>query len=91
MAMTATNPVVWLDVLDLPLVYYTETAYHIEGPSQNVRAGKGVKGFARGGLVPTAVFGRGDKAYPLLHFPWSETRAALKSLASDSPSSKACN
>jgi gentisate 1,2-dioxygenase len=28
------NPVIWLDVLDLPLIYYTETSYHLEGPAK---------------------------------------------------------
>src|SRR5574343_113948 len=29
-------PVVWLDVLDLPLVYYMEASYHINGTRQTV-------------------------------------------------------
>ena len=28
------QPVVWLDVLDLPLIYYSETSYAIEGERQ---------------------------------------------------------
>ena len=33
------EPVVWLDVLDLPLVYYMEASYHVDGPCQAVDAG----------------------------------------------------
>jgi gentisate 1,2-dioxygenase len=34
-----TEPVVWLDVLDLPLVYYMEASYHIERPAPGRQAG----------------------------------------------------
>jgi gentisate 1,2-dioxygenase len=77
------DPVIWLDVLDLPLVYYMETSYHIEGPHQKAIPGQGAKRYARGGLVPTKVFQRTDDAYPLLCYPWSETKAALLSIAED--------
>ena len=35
------TPVVWLDVLDLPLVYYMEASYHIDGERQAVKPGRG--------------------------------------------------
>ena len=76
-------PVIWLDVLDLPLVYYTETSYHLEGPSQSVTEGQGYKSYARGGVVPTKVFARTDKAYPMLRYPWVDAKAALLSLAEE--------
>ena len=79
------EPVVWLDVLDLPLIYYTETSYHVEGPNQGVAPGQGNKAYARGGVVPTPVFQRSDKAYPMLRYPWADARAALLSLAEDQP------
>jgi gentisate 1,2-dioxygenase len=75
------KPVVWLDVLDLPLVYGIEASYHIEGPNQNVKPGHGGRTYARGGLAPTTVFERANKAYPMLHYPWVEARAALETLA----------
>jgi gentisate 1,2-dioxygenase len=77
------KPVVWLDVLDLPLVYYVEASYHLEGPSQSVKPGQGVSAYARGGLLPAPVFERAHKDYPMLHYPWAEARAALASLAAD--------
>jgi len=79
------EPVVWLDVLDLPIVYYLEASYAIEGKRQPVTPGRGDRAYARGGLLPTPVFGRSGKAYPMLRYPWADARAALESLAADQP------
>ena len=79
------GPVIWLDVLDLPLVYYVEASYHEEVPSQTVKPGQSAKAYARAGVVPTPVFGRSDKRYPMLRYPWADARAALVSLAEDQP------
>ena len=79
------EPVVWLDVLDLPLVHYLEASYHVNGGRQAVVPGRGEHAYARGGLVPTPVFQRSAKAYPMLRYPWSDARAALQSLAADQP------
>jgi gentisate 1,2-dioxygenase len=79
------EPVVWLDVLDLPLVYYMEASYVVEGVRQSVRAGRGDRGYTRGGVVPGAVFGRSGAAYPMLRYPWEDVRAALQALATDRP------
>src|SRR5262245_12438867 len=80
-----TEPVVWLDVLDLPLVYYMEASYHVDGERQSVRPGRGESAYTRGGVVPTPVFGRSSRAYPMLRYPWAEVRAALEALAVDRP------
>jgi gentisate 1,2-dioxygenase len=56
------EPVVWLDVLDLPLVYYMEASYHVDGARQEVNPGHGERAYSRGGVVPTAVFERSNKA-----------------------------
>lgn len=79
------QPVVWLDVLDLPLVYYMEASYHVDGPRQALKPGSGDRTHARGGLLPTPVFERSSKAYPMLRYPWVEARAALLALAEDQP------
>jgi gentisate 1,2-dioxygenase len=79
------QPVIWLDVLDLPLVYYLEASYHVNGERQTQRPGHGERAYARGGVVPTPVFGRSGKRYPMLRYPWADTRAALESLAADQP------
>jgi len=80
-----TDPVIWLDVLDLPLVYYMEASYHVNGDRQDVHVGRGDKQYAHGGLVPTHVFERSHKAYPMLRYPWTEAKAALQTLATDNP------
>ena len=76
-------PVVWLDVLDLPIVYYTETSYAIEGARQTVLPGQGDAAYRRGGVVPAPAFERDPGPYPMIRYPWAETRAALLALAQD--------
>ena len=83
--LDGTDPVVWLDVLDLPLVYYMEASYAIEGQRQHVQPGRGDRAYTRGGVLPTPVFERSRKAYPLLRYPWADARAALLALAQDRP------
>ena len=79
------EPVVWLDVLDLPLVYYMEASYHVNGPRQAVKAGSGNAVHAFGGIVPTPFFERRSPLYPMLRYPWAQARAALLALAQDQP------
>jgi gentisate 1,2-dioxygenase len=79
------QPVVWLDVLDLPLVHYLEASYHVDGPRQGVEPGCGDRLYAQGGVVPAPLFERSNKAYPMLRYPWAQTRAALETLAADQP------
>ena len=80
-----TEPVVWLDVLDLPLVHYMEASYHVNGPRQAVVPGRAERVYAHGGLLPTPVFERAPRACPMLRYPWAEARAALLALADDQP------
>ena len=80
-----TEPVVWLDVLDLPLVYYMEASYHVNGGRQEVKPEHGERAYTRGGVVPSPVFERSARPYPLLRYPWADARAALESLAADRP------
>ena len=84
-----TEPVIWLDVLDLPLVYYMEASYHVDGERQTVQSGRGDATYAAGGMVPTKMFERSGKAYPMLRYPWVEARAALVTLAADQPALQA--
>ena len=80
-----TEPVVWLDVLDLPLAYYLEVSYHLNGARQATLPGEGRRAYARGGVVPSPVFGRNGRRYPMLRYPWADAKAALVSLAADRP------
>jgi gentisate 1,2-dioxygenase len=77
--------VVWLDVLDLPIVYYMEASYHIPGERQDVKPSRGDRAWSRAGVVPSPVFERSSKRYPVLRYPWAEARAALLGLAADQP------
>ncbi|HET6803506.1 MAG: cupin domain-containing protein [Betaproteobacteria bacterium] len=79
------QPVVWLDILDLPLVYYMEASYHVDGPRQSVLPVRGDLTYAHGGIVPSMSFERDEKPYPMLRYPWSEARAALVALAENQP------
>ena len=78
-----TEPVVWLDVLDLPLVYYLEASYHLNGQRQAVKPGAAERRYARGGLLPSPGGQRSTDAYPMLRYPWTEARAALLSLSAE--------
>ncbi|MDX3893334.1 cupin domain-containing protein [Pusillimonas sp.] len=79
------QPVVWLDVLDLPLVHYLETSYHVDSAPQTVQAGNGERNYRAAGLAPSPGFQRSDKTYPMLRYPWAEAKAALQSMAENQP------
>jgi gentisate 1,2-dioxygenase len=79
------QPVVWLDVLDLPLVYYMEASYVTEGKAQPVTGTDADRAYQRGGVVPSPVFVRANQAYPMLRYPWVDVRAALQALAESQP------
>ncbi|NMG64752.1 cupin domain-containing protein [Azoarcus indigens] len=79
------EPVVWLDVLDLPLAYYLEASYVTEGQPQTVKGLSAERAYQRGGVVPSPVFARSDKRYPMLRYPWQEVRSALLKLAEAQP------
>jgi len=82
------EPVVWLDVLDLPLVYYTETSYHINGSRQASDAVRGDKIYKYGGVVPTRDFERSTRSYPMIRYPWVEVKASLQTLGAEEPELK---
>ncbi|RJG02289.1 cupin domain-containing protein [Noviherbaspirillum sedimenti] len=79
------KPVVWLDVLDLPLVYYMEASYVTEGKAQEVTGETAERAYQRGGVVPAPVFGRSTQSFPMLRYPWVDVRAALLALAGSQP------
>jgi len=81
------GPVVWLDALDLPLVYSIEASYCTEGPGQRIldAPDRSQTQFRRSGLMPYRQLGVRRDKYPLLRFPWSEARTALGNLARATP------
>ena len=72
-------PVIWLDVLDLPLMVYLDVSYSIEGAPQQAQPPE--YGYPAGGLAPITHGRRAQGAYPLLRYEWQRTREALQSLA----------
>jgi gentisate 1,2-dioxygenase len=73
------GPVIWLDVLDLPLMVYLDVSYAVEGPTP---AGQPPQyAYAAGGLAPLAFGARAQGTYPLLRYEWGRTREALQALA----------
>jgi gentisate 1,2-dioxygenase len=76
---TGRVPVIWLDVLDLPLMVYLDVSYAVEGAAQSAHASD--YAYAAGGLAPLVHGRRARGAYPLLRYEWKRTRDALQALA----------
>ncbi|MDR3370288.1 cupin domain-containing protein [Rhodoferax sp.] len=83
------KPVVWLDVLDLPMIYYMEASYVAEGQAQTVTDEFTDQAYLRGGVVPSPVFVRSEQNFPMLRYPWLEVRTALEILARVQPDMEA--
>lgn len=79
------EPVVWLDVLDLPIVYYCEASYVTEGKAQAVAAEGVERDYQRGGVVPSPMFARSRSNFPMLRYPWADVRKTLESIAARQP------
>ncbi len=84
-------PVVWLDALDLPLIYGIEASYATEGGQHKTRTALDASQtrYRRGGLIPYSSLTRTRAHYPLLRYPWSEVKPALSALAADTPRGRA--
>lgn len=82
-----TEPVVWLDALDLPLLVYLEGSYAVEGELQAPRNRPDASQveFRGPGLVPARRADEPRNPYPMLRYPWANARAALAELARYSP------
>lgn len=81
---SGSGPVVWLDALDLPLVYSMEASYCIEGEPQVISnaADRSQTIYRRSGLTPYAALNAPRDPYPLVRFPWKEVRRNLLDMAS---------
>jgi gentisate 1,2-dioxygenase len=84
------GPVIWLDALDLPLVYGMEASYAVEGPSQKIDRppGLGSAQYGAGGLLPYRSLDAQRAPYPMLRFPWRDVKQALAHLAEVTPRSE---
>lgn len=81
------GPVVWLDALDLPLVYGMEASYCTEGQLQTISDPQNSSAirFRQGGVIPYGSLQRQRQDYPLLRFPWSQVKQTLADLAGVTP------
>lgn len=81
------GPVIWLDALDLPLIYGIDASYSSEAPPQTISkpAGDCNQRYGQGGVVPYASLDKRDDAFPLLRFPWRDVRSALQALSDITP------
>jgi gentisate 1,2-dioxygenase len=79
------DPVVWLDVLDLPLAYYLEVSYHNDGVKQDNVNESTETFYTTGGVVPSPMFERSKKQYPMYRYPWTHVRKTLENMAQVQP------
>ena len=82
-----TEPVVWLDALDLPLVRHLDASWG--SPSEPARKPEtdldsSVDEYTAAGLVPRRSR-YADLAYPQLRWPWTAVRRALAGMAAHAP------
>ena len=78
-----TDPVVWLDALDLPVFVGLEGSYAEEGELQahRNRPDASEVEYRAAGLAPSRGADRAPPRYPQNRYPWVRTRAALDELA----------
>ncbi|MDO4434409.1 MAG: cupin domain-containing protein [Alysiella sp.] len=81
-----TEPIVWLDVLDLPLIYQLEGSWATEGEPQVLHheRDKSFAEYSACGIVPNNGFQRNGSQVPMLRYPWSKTKSCLQEMAADS-------
>jgi len=85
-----TEPVIWLDALDVPILAYLEGSYREEGKPQIVPSrpdGSAVE-YSQAGLVPSRRYRALRPNYPLLRYPWERTEAGLRAIAKHASSSE---
>jgi gentisate 1,2-dioxygenase len=85
------GPFIWMDALDLPLIYGIEASFSLEGAAQSVgkRLGFGGASFNGAGLIPYRSLDERRVPYPLLRFAWRDVKASLTALASVTPKGRA--
>jgi gentisate 1,2-dioxygenase len=84
---SGTQPVVWLDALDLPLFVYLEGSYAMEAPLQKPRNRPDTSEveYTSAGLSPSRRrYKVPATAHPMMRYPWQRTEGALRRLAEHS-------
>jgi len=81
------EPVIWLDALDLPLIHKIEAAYMQPGKPQNAgnEPDSSQTQFTRSGLLPYDALNRQPIDYPLRRYPWIEVKTALEKFSQTTP------
>ena len=77
------DPVIWLDALDLPLFVYLEGSYSEETDlqSQKNRPDSSQLEYLSSGLIPVKKNNAITPKYPMMRYPWSKTEKVLKELS----------
>ncbi len=77
------GPIIWLDILDLPLMYRLESSWAIEGKPQTktLERDKSFAEYSAAGVVPEFEFKRESTNAPQLRYPWTKTRSCLVEMA----------
>lgn len=77
------GPIVWLDVLDLPLIYQLEGSWATDGEPQTLTLtrDKSFAEYSACGIVPNGQFTRNQDNVPMLRYPWQKTRHCLIEMA----------
>lgn len=77
------TPIIWLDILDLPLIYNLEGSWACEGdPQQSPRIDdKSFAEYSTAGVVPFINETPASVDTPQLRYPWSKTRACLLAMS----------
>ena len=85
------GPIIWMDALDLPLIYGLEASYCTEGAPQSPgpEPDRSQTRYRRAGVLPYKSLAKRDAGFPLLRFPWTEVRQALQDLSTVTPSGEA--
>ncbi|KGQ53887.1 Gentisate 1,2-dioxygenase [Gallibacterium anatis] len=83
------GPIVWLDVLDLPLIYKLDSSWCVEGTPQTqiLPRDKSFAEYSACGIVPNTGFIRSKENAPMLRYPWNKTKECLVQMKqhSDAP------
>lgn len=84
------EPVIWLDALDLPVFMFLEGSYGEESelqPPMNRPDASQVE-YSQPGLIPSRAYGDPYPKYPLMRYPWTRTEEALRKTAEYTPLSE---
>lgn len=77
------GPIVWLDILDLPIIYGLEGSWAVEGTPQSVvrEYDQSFAEYSACGIVPSVNCRRTNKKAPQLRYPWEKTQQCLLAMA----------